>query len=113
MADAARETERLLGIMARLRDPASWVRMPNFRKLFEGLFALLRRRREPARTRLFTDPPLPATVILARGDPTALTYRAATHGAFAEIRTASHSFADVPGELEAVVLAAIRRYSAA
>ena len=51
-------------------------------------------------------PPIPATVILAERDATAIAYRSAVGGPVTTIATASHSFADVPGELEAAVLAA-------
>ncbi|PAX09665.1 alpha/beta fold hydrolase [Sphingomonas lenta] len=99
--------------LARLRDPASWTRLPNFRKLFKGVSTLLQKRHEPDHARLFADLALPATVILAEGDATALAYKAAMRGTFVHIRTASHSFADAADELETAILEAIRRYSAA
>lgn len=99
--------------LARLRDPVSWKKLPNFRKLLKGLGALARKPREPDHARLFADLALPATVILAEGDATALAYKAALRGTFVHIRTSSHSFADVADELDTAILEAIRRYSAA
>lgn len=99
--------------LARLRSPASWRRLPDFSKLLNGLRTLLTRTPQSSRTRLFTGPSLPTTVILAEGDPTAQTFRASVRGTFANIRTSSHSFADAAEELEAAVLEAIHGYSAA
>lgn len=95
---------------ARLRDPRSWTRPPNFRKFGNGLRAMLG---ETPQAGPYARSALPRAVILARSDPTARTFRAAVHGAVTDIDTSSHSFADAADELEAAVLDALRRYSAA
>lgn len=99
--------------LARLRDPASWTRPPNISKLVRGLRALLRSDARPELAALYAAPPLPTTFILADRDPTAQAFMAATYVSFVRIPTASHSFADAADELEAAVVAALERYSAA
>lgn len=95
--------------LARLRDPASWRRLPKLQNLVKGLRGMLR-------TTPHAQPVefgLPATVILADADRTAQTYKALNRGDFVTIATGSHSFADAPDNLEAAIVAALERYSAA
>lgn len=99
--------------LARLRNPASWSRSFSFEHFIKGLLTVFRKRPEPDTARYFTGLRLPTTIILSERDATAQTYKGTIRGTFANIRTASHSFADAFEELESVVLAAMRRYSAA
>lgn len=98
---------------ARLRNPRSWTRPPDFLRLVRGLRAILHKQPQPRSAALFSNPRLPTTVILAEHDPTAQVFESTIHGTFTNIRTASHSFADAAGELEAAILSALERYSAA
>jgi exosortase A-associated hydrolase 1 len=99
----------------RLRDPREWVRLlrggVNIRKLISGLFKVSRRQsqqsdRLPARlATAFAQVDDPVTILLAKGDNTAIAFRDAYAGSafetarakirIEELDSASHSFASV------------------
>ena len=105
--------------LQRLRDPRSWLRGVDLRKLATGLRKLATRRPETPGSLAYTvtrgidswDDA--AIILLATGDATAQAFTASFAGAAPIIRidTASHSFAGArnAARLEAEIMAALRR----